>query len=499
MPFSKWKKRPVRTCAVVAAVVSIPFADLTWSSTASALPVPVTLTLGSSANPSPLYQDVIYTATVVTSDAGLLDPADTIEFQDNATDINGCSGQLLTSTATTGTYTATCDEPGSAMSLGDHSITAIFNGDVNYSPNSALLSQTVSPGATTTTITSPSTGSSVTYGNESNNSFNVTVVSPGVGNQSPSGNVDIYSGTPGPDTYLCSAYLNGLGNGQSNGNCYINNTTLNAGLYSLIAVYEGDGTFDSSSSTPEAFSVSQVTSQMNVFAVPGYAFYGAENGNFLIVGVGGSNNGNPTGNATVTADGISLLAPGTCSVANGGGNPCYLASATALPASTTPYTLVISYPGDANFTASSTTSSLLVFPATTTTSLSVTPSSSSSTDESAVSISATVTAGTTGAPTGSIVVQNGGTTVCTISDLQAVGSNAATGTCPALSDAALAAGTYSLTANYQGDGNYQSSVSSAQPLTISSASSIATVPTPTVPPPSRPRRYYRVVAATPAT
>ena len=47
--------------------------------------------------------------------------------------------------------------------------------------------------------------------------------------------------------------------------------------------------------------------------MPGYAFYGAENGNFFIVGVGGGNNGNPTGDATVTAGGVSLIAPGTCS------------------------------------------------------------------------------------------------------------------------------------------------------------------------------------------
>jgi Bacterial Ig-like domain (group 3)/Domain of unknown function (DUF4214) len=472
-------KRPVRTCIIVAAAIFVPCATLPWSSAASAQPVPIALTLDSSANPSPLYQDVTYTATVVTSDAGLLDPADTIEFQENGSDINGCSGQLLTPAAPIGTYTATCDGAGSAMSLGDHSITALFNGDVNYSPNTAFLTQMVSPGTTNTTITSPSSGSSVSFGNESNTSFNVTVSSSGSGNQSPSGNVDIYSGTPGPNTYLCSAYLNGSGNEQSNGNCYINNATLNAGLYSLTAVYGGDGTFDGSSSTPEAFTVSQVTSQMSVFIVPGYAFYGAENGNFLIVGVGGSNNGGPTGDATITANGVSLIAPGTCSVGNGGGSPCYLDSATALPASPTPYRVTTSYAGDANFTPVSTTSSLLVLSATTTSTLSVSPSSSASNNESSITISATVTSGTTGAPSGSVVVQNGGLTVCTITNLRPVGSNAATGGCSALGDADLPAGNYSLTANYQGDGNYQSSVSSAQSLTISNS-----VPTGTSSPPA---------------
>jgi hypothetical protein len=63
-------------------------------------------------------------------------------------------------------------------------------------------------------------------------------------------------------------------------------------------------------------------------------------------------------------------------------------------------------------------------------------------------------------------VQHGGVLVCTISDLEPMGTNAAAGTCPALSDNQLPPGSYALTANYPGDGNYQSSVSSAQPLTV---------------------------------
>ena len=109
-----------------------------------------------------------------------------------------------------------------------------------------------------------------------------------------------------------------------------------------------------------------------------------------------------------------------------------------------------------------------MLPATTTTALAVTPGSALSNNEGSLSISATVTSGTTGAPSGSIAVQHGGILVCTISDLTPVGTNAATGTCPALNDNQLPPGGYALTANYPGDGNYQSSVSSALALTVTS-------------------------------
>ena len=288
---------------------------------------------------------------------------------------------------------------------------------------------------------------------------------PGV-NQPPSGGVIVYDGVPGPDTQICSIFLNGGGGTQSYGNCYIDDTTLDAGSYVLSAVYEGDSNYQGSSSAPQDFTVDQVTTQMHVFPVPGYALYGAENGNFFIVGVGGNNNnGNATGSVSVTTNGVNLVAPGSCSANNGGANPCYIDSATALPASTTPYTVTLSYPGDANFLPSSTTTTLSVYPASTSVSLSVSPSSSSYGDEGSVVISATVTSGTTGSPTGPVVVQDGGDALCTI-ELQPAGPNAAAGSCPTLSNTQLAPGAYPLTANYQGDGNYQSSVSSAWTLTV---------------------------------
>ena len=467
------------TLLIAGSAVSL--GTLAWSSTASGDPDPdpVSIDIVASANPSPLGQDITYTVTLVTPDGGPLDPADTVNLEDNGNSIQSCGGLSPSPTATPGTYAVTCDEPTNNLNVGDRSITAYFNGDPNYNPNMGSTTETISPAATVTTITSPSAGASVSYGNEGNNSINVSVVAPGVTNQSPSNSVDIYSGTPGPDTYLCTAYVGGSGNGQSTGNCWINSTTLQSGSYTLEAVYSGDNNFAGSTSTPQDFTIAQVTSQMQSFAVPGYAFYGAENGNFFIVGVGGGNNGNPTGDATVTADGVSLLAPGTCSLGNGGGNPCYIDSATALPASTTPYIVTASYAGDANFTPASITSSLLVLPATTTTALSVTPGSASSNDEGSLSISATVTSGTTGAPSGSIAVQDGGSLVCTITDLKPVGTNAATGTCPPLNDNQLSPGNYALTADYPGDGNYQSSASSALALTVTS-SLTAGVPQPGV-------------------
>jgi hypothetical protein len=433
---------------------------------ASAGPTPLTVTLTSPTNPSPYYEDVIYTATVVTSDGGSLDNGDGIEFTDNGSDINGCSFEQLSAT-TPGTYTATCDESGNQMDVGSHTIAAYFYGDSSYGPSSDSLDQVVDQGPTTTTITSPPPGASVPYGNEGQNSVNVTVSpDPGV-NQSPSGNVNLYSGAPGPGTYLCTAYLGG-GNGQSTGSCYLNSNQLSAGLYSLTAVYSGDGNFLGSTSPSQDLTVQEVTSQLSVFPVPGYAFYGAESGNFFIVGAGGGGNGSPTGYFSITADGTSLIAPNSCSAGNGGGNPCFIESPTALPASPTPYTVTVSYPGDANFTAASTTVQLQVLTATTTTSLALSTSRATYGREGGVIISATVKSGTTGAATGPVVVQDGGSPVCTITNLQVSGPDTATGSCPPLSSGQLPTGNHALTADYQGDGNFQSSVSSAQNLDIAS-------------------------------
>ena len=425
---------------------------------------PVTIVVSSTANPSTFDQDVTYSATLTTSDSGDLDTPDTIEFQDNGGDISGCSFQPLASTATAGTYVATCDESASNMSIGSHYISASFPGDSVYDQGSGSLSQTVNLAPTLTTITSPSPGSSVMYGNEGQNSFDFTVSAPNVSNNSPSGSVNLYEGIPGPNTYLCTGYLGGSGPGQSGGNCYINNGQISAGLYTLTATYSGDSNFAGSSSLPQDLSVVQVTSQMQLFPVPGYAIYGAETGNFFITGVGGGNGGNPTGFFSITADGVNLIAPDSCSAGNGGGNPCFIDSATALPASTTPYEVTANYPGDANFTAASETVPLSVFPATSSTTLLVSSPSAAFGNESAVRISATVTSGTSGSPTGSIAVQNGGNTACTI-NLADSGPNTATGSC-SLNNTGLSLGPHSLTASYPGDGNFQSSISATRSLVI---------------------------------
>ena len=465
------RRRHRITFAVVLVGLFAPIAALGLSTPAFADSPTVQILVASSANPSSFGQDVTYTATLTTSDSGSLDNTDGLQFQDNGNTINNCNFQILSQTGPPGTYTATCDEPANSLPVGNHPITVNFFGDATYPSASGFLpTQTVDPADTTTTINSPSPGASIGYGNESQLSFDVTVTGPPTANQTPTNGVDLYDGTPGPGTYLCTAFVGGGGNGQSSGNCNINDTTLDTGPYSITAVYGGDNNFNGSTSVSQVLNVEQVNTHLSAFPVPGYALYGAESGNFFIVGAGGNNNnGNPTGSVSITANGVSLVAPGSCPTNQGGGNPCYIDSATALPASATAYQVTLSYPGDVNFTPASTTVPLSVFPATSSTVLSVSPASTSYGDESSVSLSATVTSGTTGSPTGSVTVQDGGAAVCTIA-LQPTGPNSAAGSCPQLRATQLPPGTYALTADYEGDGNYQSSVSSARSLSIANDS-----------------------------
>jgi hypothetical protein len=109
----------------------------------------------SSTNPSTFGQSVTFTATVT----GLIvTPTGTVTFKDGATtlgigSLNG-SGQATFSTG--------------ALSAGDHSITAVYGGDLLYNPStSSVLTQTVNQASSTTSVSSsanPSSfGQSVTF------------------------------------------------------------------------------------------------------------------------------------------------------------------------------------------------------------------------------------------------------------------------------------------------------------------------------------------------
>src|SRR5207249_548682 len=98
-----------------------------------------TTTVLSSLNPSGFGQSVTFTATV--SGSGPT-PTGTVTFKDGTT-------ALATNALTSGQATFTT----ATLSGGSHSMTAVYNGDIDYnSSTSSALTQTVNKAASTTTV-----------------------------------------------------------------------------------------------------------------------------------------------------------------------------------------------------------------------------------------------------------------------------------------------------------------------------------------------------------
>ncbi len=99
-------------------------------------PPPTTTTLVTSQTPQLKGQAVIFTATVT----GTAAPTGTVTFKDGASTITGCSASVVSGGGNT--PTATCGTSG--LSVGTHSITATYNGDLkNASSVSAPLTQDI--------------------------------------------------------------------------------------------------------------------------------------------------------------------------------------------------------------------------------------------------------------------------------------------------------------------------------------------------------------------
>ncbi len=199
------------------------------------VPIATTTKIKSSDNSSVYGESVTFTATI-TASSGKTKPSGTVTFSDG-------NAVLGTASASNGTATFTT----SALTVGSHSITAVYAGIESVSASfsesaSAVLAETVAQAVTTTTLSASSTratsGQSVTF------TAKVVPTSPGTG--TPTGTVTFKDGS----ITLGAATLSPVTGGAQ---ATFATSTLPIGTDSITAVYAGST--DYTTSTSKALSV----------------------------------------------------------------------------------------------------------------------------------------------------------------------------------------------------------------------------------------------------
>ena len=385
-----------------------------------------TTTLSSSLNPALYHQQVVLSASVSTGTGTL---GGTITFMDGSTTLGQPN---VTASGTTASATFTT----SALSVGPHHLTAIYNGDgVHGTSTSSALTENIEQ-PTSVAVTSsehPSVfGDSVT--------FTATVTPAADGGTPPTGTVIFYSGT----TVLGSQTMTGT-------TATITTSSLAIGTHSITADYGGDS--ENAASNSPAFS-------QEVDATPSAAVVISNNNpsiatktvTFTVTVTGVS--GNPTGNVTLK-DGTTVLSAGLTLA--GAGITTYTTSALSVGT----HSITGVYAGDAN--NAGTTSPVLsqvVNQATTTTVAGA--SANPVTAGKSVNLTATVT-GNGGTPGGTVKFYSQGNL---LGSAILNGSGVATFT-----TSALAVGSDSITATYLGDTNDAGSMSAAYAMSVIEATS----------------------------
>ncbi|WP_074307747.1 beta strand repeat-containing protein [Singulisphaera sp. GP187] len=380
--------------------------------------VNTTSTLKVSPLNSGLGNPVTLTATITSTSTSTVKPSGTVRFLD---------GAVLLGTATVdsnGIATLTS----SSLTLGSHSITAQYEGDGNFNSSiSPAVTQNV--GQLTTTTLSVNPNASV-FGQAVVLTSTITSTAAGT----PTGTVEFFSGT----TSLGTATLN-------NGVATLTTTALPTGVNSAItAVYSGDPTFGTSTSTARTVTVTKADTTIAVAVKPNPAGFGQQwtlTANIVAASPG---SGTPTGTVQFYSNGIAIGS--VVNVVNGVAT--LLTSATPQGAST----ITARYSGDANFLTRDAATTASVTQSNSTVDLSSSDLNPSARE--AITLTARVAAsnGGTIAPTGTVRFFSNGVLI---------GSGTLTNGVATLVTTALSVGVDTITAVYQGDSNFTSSSSPA--------------------------------------
>jgi hypothetical protein len=334
-------------------------------------------------NPSVVGQSVTFNATVtVAGGIGSSPTGGSVTFFDGTTTLGTgtLNGQGLASLST------------SALTLGSHTITAVYNGDTNdVSSTSSPLTQVVNKPATTTTLHVLPTNTSF-YGQSISFTATVTANAPATG--TPTGTVVFSDG----GTTLASQPL-------SNGSSTFNISTLSVGTHVINVFYNGDANFATSFGSPILQTVTKANSTTTLSSSANPSLVGQSVTFTATVLPVSPASGQVTGTVTFTLDGTTTL--GTAPLT---GTTASVNTASAgVTISTGSHTITAKYNGDTNTIGSNSSPLSQIVKANTTTALTVSPSQS--VVGQSVTFTATVTpvAPGSGTPTGTVTFLIDGT------------------------------------------------------------------------------------------
>src|SRR5713101_141767 len=274
-------------------------------------------------NPSAFGQAVTFTATVSAVPPGSGTPTGTVQFKDGVTNL-GSPVTLSSGTATSSSI--------SSLTVGAHSITAVYSGDSNFAGGtSPALNQNVNRAGSATAATSNNNPSS--FGQAVTFTATVSVVPPGSG--TPTGTVQFKDGV----TNLGSPVT------VNSGTAAMIVSSLSVGAHSITAVYSGDSNFAGSTSPALSQNVNQAGSATAATSNNNPSAFGQAVTFTATVSAVPPGSGTPTGTVQFK-DGVTNL-----------GSPVTLSSGTATSSSISSLTvgahsITAVYSGDSNFAGS---------------------------------------------------------------------------------------------------------------------------------------------------
>jgi hypothetical protein len=376
---------------------------------------PTTTSVVAAPNPSFVGQSVTFTATIAVTSPGSGTPTGTMTFTDGASTLGTVALSAGTATITTSTLIA-----------GNHSIKAVYGGDASFAiSTSPVVTQTVNKGATTTSIDAapnPSVlGQSVTF---------TSTVSSSRG--TPTGTVTFKDGDSALGTFALSA-----------GVATLTTSTLTAGKHRITAVYGGDASFATSTSSSVVQTVNKFATSADLSSSRNPSIFGQSVTFTATVTATSPASGTPTGTVTFKA-GATTLGSDTLSAGT--------ATLTTSTLTGSNHTITAVYSGDASFATSTAPSvTQTVNKGATTASVGTAPSPSAFGQSVTFTATIAVTSPASGAPTGTVTFKDGVTTL---------GTGTLSAGTATFSTSALTVGNHAIKAVYNGDANFAASISS---------------------------------------